>query len=156
MMMMTSCAELGRRVLRVGLEQVVRLPYREYGRRLRWSILMLVCRELVTCLRGDDQWDGFPTQEPVDAVAEFAALKREADYKWSHFVVYLTWLTRTLGPERAYCVWQTLEQRYLKDLPSLLELTVRLLLTKTCRNANSRTAHRPASPPTRIPEPPVP
>ena len=78
---MMSCAELGRRVLRVGLEQVVRLPYREYGRRLRWSILMWVCRELVTCLGGDDQWDGFPTQEPVDAIAEFAALKHGTDYK---------------------------------------------------------------------------
>ena len=150
-----SCAELGRRVLRVGLEQVVRLPYREYGGRLRWSILMWVCRELVTCLGGDDQWDGFPTQELVDAVAEFAALKREADYKWSHFVVYLTWLTQTLGPERAF-TWQTLEQRYLKDLPSLLELTVQLLLTKTCRNANGRTANCPASRPTWIPEPPAP
>ena len=152
---MMSCAELGRRVLRVGLEQVVRLPYREYGRRLRWSILTWVCRELMTCLGGDDQWDGFPTQEPVDAMATFAALKREADYKWSHFVVYLTWLTRTLGPERVYCAWQTLEQRYLKDLPSLLELTVRLLLTKTCRGARTAAAVRPASPLTQILERPA-
>lgn len=151
---MMLCVELSRRVVRVGLEQIVRLPYREYGRRLRWSILTWVCRELMTCLEGDDQWDGFPTQEPVDAIATFAALKHEADYKWPHFVVYLTWLTRTLGPERAYCTWQTLEQRYLKDLPSLLELTVRLLLTKTCRSGRTA-AVLPASPPTRIPEPPV-
>ena len=44
-MMMMSCAELGRRVFRVGLERLMHLPYREYGRRLHWSILMWVCRE---------------------------------------------------------------------------------------------------------------
>ena len=150
-----SCAEMGRRVLRVGLERLVDLPYREYGRRLRWSILMWVCRELVKCLGGDDQWDGFPTKEPIDAIAEFAAMKREVDYKWSHFVVYLIWLTRTIGPDRAYDTWQTLEQRYVNDLFSILELTVRLLLTKSCRNANGRTVHQ-ASRLTWIPKPPEP
>ena len=120
-----SCAELGRRVLRVGLERLAHLPYREYGRQLRWSILTWLCRELVKILGGDDQWDGFPTKGPIDAIAEFAAVKREAGYKWSYFVVYLVWLTRTVGPERAYCTWQTLEKRYLKDLPSILELAIR-------------------------------
>ena len=82
-----SCAELGRRVLRVGLERLAHLPYREYGRQLRWSILTWLCRELVKILGGDDQWDGFPTKGPIDAIAEFAALKREAGYKWSYFMV---------------------------------------------------------------------
>ena len=50
-------------------------------------------------LGGTDQWDAFPTKEPIDAVAEFKAMKVGIDYQWTHFVIYLTWLTRTLGPE---------------------------------------------------------
>ena len=91
--------------------------------------------------REDDQWNAFPTKEHIDTLAEFAALKEEGDYKWSHFVVYLAWLTRTIGPELAYYTWQTLEKRYLKDIPSILELTVRLLVTKTCRNVKGRALH---------------
>ena len=81
MVVVMSCAALGCHLLRVGLERVVHLPYREYGWQLRWSILTWLCRELVKILGGDDQWDDFPTKEPIDVIAEFAALKREADYK---------------------------------------------------------------------------
>ena len=111
-----SCAELGRNLLRVGLKRLADLPFREYGRQLRWSVLTWLCWELVKVLGGDDQWHGFPTKEPIDALAEFAALREEGDYKWSHFVVYPACLTRTVGPERAYYTWQILEKRYLKDI----------------------------------------
>ena len=132
-----SCIVLGRHLLRGVLEQVSRLPYRDYGRRLRWLLLTWICREFVKVLMNDgDVWDGLPTEEPIDALAEFRALRDLEGYKWSHFVIYLTWLTRTIGPERAYRVWRILENHHLKDLPSLFELAARLIVVKTCRNPN--------------------
>ena len=85
-----------------------------------------------------DRWDGFPTNEPIDALVTFEAMKEAIVYRWSHFVVYMDWLTTTLPPERAYQTWQALEKRHPQEV---LNIPVHWVVTKTCRNANAVSAH---------------
>ena len=75
--------------------------------------------------------------EPVNALAAFEATKEGIEYRWSHFVVYIDWLTTTIGPERAYHTWQTLEKRHPQDVPTILKLMKRWVVFKACRNANT-------------------
>ena len=34
---------------------------------------------------GPDQWDGFPTDGPINILGVFKAMKEGIDFKWSHF-----------------------------------------------------------------------
>ena len=82
---------------------------------------------MMKLLRGTHEWDGFPTDKPIDPLAVFEVMKEGIDCKWSHFVVYVDWLMTTLRPERAYRTWH-----HPQDIATVLELTTRWLVTKTC------------------------
>ena len=138
-----SCVEFGRRLLRAVVAHVTPLPYREFEQQVRWRLLTWLCREMMKLLGGTHEWDGFPTDEPFDTLAVFEVMKEGIDYKWSHFVVYMDWLMTTLGPERAYHTWQTLKKHHPQDIPTILELTTRWLVTKTCRNRNAAAVSPP-------------
>ena len=127
-----SCVEFGRRLLRAVIAHVTQLPYREFEQQVRWRLLTWLCREMMKLLGGTHERDGFPTDEPIDTLAVFEVMKEGIDYKWSHFVVYMDWLITTLGPERAYHTWQTLKKHHPQDIPTILELTTRWLVTIGC------------------------
>ena len=88
-----SCAEIGRRLLRAIVAHMTQLPYRELEQRICWCLLTWLCRELMKVLVNADQSDGFPIYKPIDTVAVFEVMKEGIDDKWSHFVVYVDWLT---------------------------------------------------------------
>ena len=97
-----SCAEFERRQLQVAVTHVTQLPYHEFGQRIRCTLLTWLCRELLKVHGGTDQWDGFPTKEPINALAKFEAIKEGIDYKWIHFVVYLLFYHLYSNPFEIY------------------------------------------------------
>ena len=119
---------------------VTQLPYCKIKQRVHWRLLTWLCWELMKVLRGTDHWDGFSTDEPIDTLVVLEAMKEGIDFKWSHFVVYVDWLMMMLGPAHAYHTWQTLNKHHLQDVPTILELTTCLLVTKTCQDGNAAIA----------------